>query len=498
MGKGSLNHNNRVFSAENVTPSLSHNNIIFRQERLEDAYAHLFGKALDNYNAKQKRNDRKIPDYLEHILKSKNGEKDFYEIIFQVGDRYDTAIGTPEADSAKIVLSDFYHGFLERNPNLYVFNSVLHMDEADGTPHLHIDFIPFASGNKRGLETKNSMKAAMEAQGFAFQSALSEPDAPADNREFTQRFGGGRWLDAERSALAAELEAHGIKHEEKGVKRGNLSVAEYKACAEIVDKELSRDRPVKIKSRAPTLPQKIAGLRDDDVIVSRSSLDALKKENSKLRAQTELHRKAVRAIEQDRERERSDNQSFAKTALDKQTLADEAEAKFSVGTAEKYSELETKFFEAVNRGDTLSEDYDSLQGEYSRFKRNFDLQVEQAVDEVKKPLEVKIEALQRDVEYFRSIAEDLFDRLKKVCRLFVDTLRAVFLLKYDSSNKADEKYRSELTPDAERLINVLESNARQTLEEVGATDIVQDLDTMTVKPFAQDLKPRQREYGMEM
>lgn len=53
------------------------------------------------------------------------------------------------AELAKTVLDKFYRSFLERNPQLHVYSTHLHMDEA--TPHLHIDFIPFTTGNKRGL-----------------------------------------------------------------------------------------------------------------------------------------------------------------------------------------------------------------------------------------------------------------------------------------------------------------------------------------------------------
>ncbi len=56
------------------------------------------------------------------------------------------------------------HDFEKRNPNLRVFSAHLHMDEA--TPHLHIDFIPFTTNSKRGLETRVSLKKALEAQGF--------------------------------------------------------------------------------------------------------------------------------------------------------------------------------------------------------------------------------------------------------------------------------------------------------------------------------------------
>jgi chemotaxis protein histidine kinase CheA len=498
LGIGSLNHNNRVFSAANVDPSLTTNNVIFRSERIEDAYAQLFGPALEAYNAKQKRSDRKIPNYLEHIRQSKNGEKDFHEIIFQVGDRYDTPIGSTEAETAKQILTDFYNGFTERNPNLRVFNAVLHMDEPAGAPHLHIDFIPFAEGGKRGLAVKNSMRSAMAAQGFDFQPAAADKEKASEpqSREFTQRYGGGRWLDSERAALADELQRHGIKHEEKGIRRGNLSVAEYKACAEIVDKELSLDRSVHVRSRTPTTPQKIAGVKPGEVIVKNSALEALQNSNARLMAQTELHRKAVRAIELDREREREANQRFAKDALDKQALAEQTQAEYLPGTAEKYAELNERYHEASRLNDDLLGDNNELRSELSILTDSFSEQVSLAVEEATEPLKAEIGALQRKVTQLTNSLSRVRDSLSRVCRSLIDTLRAVFTLKYDYEGGARNKYLSDLTPDAERLIDALETDARRTLAPIVSDELIAELDTMGVaKHLAQEMKPRDLDLG---
>ena len=59
--------------------------------------------------------------------------------------------GSENGQLARQILDEYYRGFQERNPNLYVFSAHIHMDEA--TPHLHIDFVPFTTGSKRGLDT---------------------------------------------------------------------------------------------------------------------------------------------------------------------------------------------------------------------------------------------------------------------------------------------------------------------------------------------------------
>ena len=211
LGNGVLNHNNRKFIAENVDRERTKNNVEYKNIPLEDAYHILFDGALQRYNDKQKRADRKIDNYLEHIQKSKQ-EKPFYEIIVQVGNRDDMGIGTPNERLAKRILEDYLRRFEERNPNLFVFNAVLHMDEA--TPHLHIDFVPYTTRSTRGLDTRVSMKKALEEQGFV-GSGRSDTETMA-------------WLQSEKEALSYAMQWQGVEWENQGNDRQHLSVLEYK------------------------------------------------------------------------------------------------------------------------------------------------------------------------------------------------------------------------------------------------------------------------------
>ena len=211
LGKGVLNHNNRKFIAENVDRERTKNNVEYKNIPLEEAYHILFDGALQRYNDKQKRADRKINNYLEHIQKSKQ-EKPFYEIIVQVGNRDDMGIGTPNERLAKRILEDYLRRFEERNPNLFVFNAVVLMDEA--TPHLHIDFIPYTTRSTRGLDTRVSMKKALEEQGFV-GSGRSDTETMA-------------WLQSEKEALSYAMQWQGVEWENQGNDRRHLSVLEYK------------------------------------------------------------------------------------------------------------------------------------------------------------------------------------------------------------------------------------------------------------------------------
>ena len=194
VGKGSITHNNRDFIAENVDGERTKNNITYCNEKIQDVYHELFDEALQKYNEKQTRSDRVIADYYEKIRTGKQ-EKPFHEIILQIGDKDTMGAETENGELAKKILDRYMHDFEKRNPNLRVFSAHLHMDEA--TPHLHIDFIPFTTNSKRGLETRVSLKKALEAQGFIGGSR--------SDTEWNQ------WVASEKEVLSQIMLEHGIE-----------------------------------------------------------------------------------------------------------------------------------------------------------------------------------------------------------------------------------------------------------------------------------------------
>ena len=211
VGQGSVNHNSRKFNAKNTDPERSHLNITYCQENIKAVFHEMFDEALKRYNDKQTRADRKIEDYYEKIRSSKQ-EKPFHEIILQVGNRDDMNADSEEGQLAAAVLDEYMKGFQERNPQLRVFSAHLHMDEA--TPHLHIDFVPFTTGSKRGLDTRVSLKQALAAQGFK--------GGTRGDTEWSQ------WVRSEKEQLSLVMERHGIEWEDKGTHDKHLSVLDYK------------------------------------------------------------------------------------------------------------------------------------------------------------------------------------------------------------------------------------------------------------------------------
>lgn len=211
VGKGSFSHNNRDFIAKNVDEKRVNENVTLCHENLRQVYQQLFSEALKRYNIRQKRSDRKIVDYYKHIQSGRQ-EKLYHEVIFQIGNGKDTAIGTPEAEQAKQILMEFMSEFRARNPFLYVFSAHIHMDEV--TPHLHIDFVPYVTGSTRGLDTRVSLKKALAAQSFKGGSR--------GDTEINQ------WIYSEKQVLAQVMERHGMEWEQLGTHNEHLSVLNYK------------------------------------------------------------------------------------------------------------------------------------------------------------------------------------------------------------------------------------------------------------------------------
>ncbi len=240
VGKGSVNHNSRKFKAENVDADRSHLNIDYCNESIKKVYHELFDEALARYNAKQTRADRKIENYYEKIRSSKQ-EKPFHELILQIGDKENMSAESDNGQLARQVLDEYYRGFQERNPQLRVFSAHLHLDEA--TPHLHIDFVPFTTGSKRGLDTRVSLKQALAAQGFKGGSR--------GDTEWSQ------WVLSEKEQLAAVMERYGIEWEQKGTHEKHLSVLDYKKQERAEEIEQLESKIIDKQTEFETLSKRI-------------------------------------------------------------------------------------------------------------------------------------------------------------------------------------------------------------------------------------------------
>ena len=261
---GVIAHNNRKFFAKNVDQSRSENNISFKQIELKKFYHELFDDALKNYN-ERKRSNEKIHDYYEHIKNSKQ-ENLFEEIIVEFGNMNDCAIGSDDWNLKTELAKEYMSEFEKRNPNMKVFNAVLHLDEA--SPHLHIDFVPIATNQTRGLSTRVSMKQALIEQGFI-------PQGKRLNQKTL-------WGNAEREYMTEILHRHNLERDNKNMHRGHLSIAEFKAqCAEA--EKIKRQLDVlKEKGKADYSPEEVALITNQNELMKRELAKLTQENRAKL------------------------------------------------------------------------------------------------------------------------------------------------------------------------------------------------------------------------
>ena len=293
-GKGSVNHNSRKFHAKNTDPERSYLNVEYCNENVKDVYHELFDEALARYNEKQTRSDRRIDDYYEKIRSGKQ-EKPFHEIILQIGDKDNMGAKTENGQLAAKVLDKYMWDFQRRNPTLRVFSAYLHMDEA--TPHLHIDFVPYTTGSKRGLDTRVSLKKALSALGFK-----------GGTRRETEL---NQWVAYEKEQLAAVMLEHGIEWEKKGTHEKHLSVLDFEKkerAKEVAELEQSisdgKERLSDIQIQHRKTVQETEQIRQKG--------EAIRQEVSELSETSDLLKEQAAALAEDKEKLLSDNEKLEK------------------------------------------------------------------------------------------------------------------------------------------------------------------------------------------
>ena len=292
MGKGSVSHNTRTFSAKNVDKERSKYNMEFCHLNIKKVYHELFDDALERYNAKQKRSDRKIDDYYEKIRQSKQ-EKLFHEVILQIGNKDDTNAKSEEGQLAKEILIEFMEDFQKRNPNLYVFSAHLHMDEE--TPHVHIDFVPFIRNSNRGLDTRVSLKGALAEQGFK-----------GGTRSATEW---NQWMESEKQELSKVAERYGVRWKQLGTHNKHLSVLDFEKKERA--KEVAKLEKAVSNNKAELshiIYQQV--LAENEMEKIKQENEAVRQETTELSATNDLLREQADGLIENREKLMSDNKAL--------------------------------------------------------------------------------------------------------------------------------------------------------------------------------------------
>lgn len=423
-GRGYLNHNDRSIdrvSEKSWDPELSRNNIICKNVPIQDAYDQLFGKALSEYNQRQidaNHPERQIKNYCDHISRSKQ-EKPFYEFVVAFGNMNDK--DTDIYPVLQRCLSDYVTDFEERNPNFKVFQKIVHLDEK-GIDHVHIDFIPVSTHNKRGLSVKNSFRGALKEMGYTGKTAFLD------------------WRQSEEKYMAEILERHGLEFERGSGRDEHLNVRQYQAEA----REINRLAQQKLKNmELPSIPEPEIKTnpitKSESVKLSKAEFDKIKQvidyqqtQITSLEAQKSDLSAKLKNVELKLDTARKKPYMRENETLT-QNLKDESD--FSEKLTKKYEKLSDGYVELIKSYKKLEKENNSLHEENNDLKKENSSQFRKI-----KELETKISDISLDFYY-------------KLTRAYVSIktiVQAVGMLKYDK----DEGYGIEnITDKQERLID---------------------------------------------
>lgn len=494
QGKGSQMHNRREYekygkpTPDNIDVSKSHENITLVDKDIKEAYREIFGEALDKYNAKQKRADRKIEDYCDHIKKSKNGEKLFYEDVVQWGSKDDFQ-NLQTRERAKEALVKYVEGFEERNPNLKLIGAYIHMDEA--SPHLHLDYVPVANGYSRGLETRNSLDKAMKQMGF-------QPENESRKNNATKL-----WKESERAVFGEICRGLGLEVEpERKSDRKSLTVEEYKDARDEMLGDIEQEKKAIVAEVEPLRELKtgideIAGtgktILPGVVAVKKKDLEAVKEQAKAYTANRD-------EIGELRQRSAAVSQREQRADQREQQLDNKANE-----LAMQQQQLQQMYQRQLNLNQLLEK---SEQNGRAKDKQIADLQRENGslmgqirsltaqLDEVKAELWNKI--------------NDLTDKLKGAYESLTNVVKAVGMLKYDREKDQNGNYTygkygiSNLSKAQDKLIDGLAEYGARWAKEDGFPEMAEEMEKRVgiSKGIEKIIEPpapkRSRGYEMEL
>lgn len=457
QGKGSQLHNRREYEKigrpipDNIDVSKSSENITLVDKDIRQAYGEIFGEALEKYNGKQKRADRKIESYYDHIQKSKNGEKLFYEDVVQWGKKED--FQNPQTrERAKEALVKYVEGFEERNPNLKLIGAYIHMDEA--SPHLHLDYVPVAHGYSRGLETRNSLDKAMKQMGF-------QPENESRKNNATKL-----WKESERAVFGEICRGLGLEVEpERKSDRKSLTVEEYKDARDEMLGDIEQEKEAIVAEVEPLRELKtgideIAGtgktVLPGVVAIKKKDLEAVKEQAKAYTAnRDEIETLRERSAAVSQREQRADQRE---KALDKREAGLEDMQNQIIERYNRQLRLNQLLEKAERDGKAKDKQIADLQAENTSLRGQIRSLTAQ-IDQIKADLWEKI--------------NNLTDTLKGAYQSLTNIVKAVGMLKYDK----EDGYKVEgLTKKQERLIDGVAEYGAKWAKEDGFPEMAEDME----------------------
>ena len=419
---------------EHINSSLSANNIIVCDVPVRQAYEEIFRQAVQEYNDRQTRKDRKIDCYYDKIKQDKR-KHPVYECIVQIGDRNDTG---NNAELEKQALIRYAQKWAERNPNLHLIGAYIHCDEPDGTVHLHCDYIPVAECS-RGMRIQNSLDKALRQQGL--QSVNINQTAQM------------AWQTQERNALMSicqELNIDVQLNQERTKGRQHLSTAEYKAERNKLEQDIE---------------QKLQPLRDE-----LQEYTDIKRDFKTIAVQTTKIPIVKKVLVSESELQEVENQAKSYRAIRRQLETLESREKT---VSEKEKALQTKELELAER--------EKVCKEFERVKQALE-QAEKTIKDYSVALSYKNAELRetatalKDMHKKRDALIKKYDLLMKNarndCCLIRDFTVAMKMLLFSENSP----YKVNLTEEQANLIKSIINIAKELLKKRNMPQSANDIE----------------------
>ncbi|RAN71170.1 plasmid recombination protein [Bacillus sp. SRB_8] len=463
--QSSLSHNNRenIHGNSGIDPSRLEENIYFVQKDIRSVYKDVFQEAVDKYNEKQKRNDRKIQDYYDKVHKDDKTHEQ-RELVVAIGEGKDDPM---YRGAKKEALKRYAEAFQERNPNLVVYNMVLHDDEAN--PHLHINYVPNFESS-RGLTRRVGMDRALQQQGV----------------EGTGRKLIAHWRELETAYIEQLAKEHIPNFERANVgSHKYMKVRQYKEYAET--KSIVENQVQEKETQLQTIDHHLKNVEEktNELQVAKKSLESdvvdkykelgivkqqVESESEKLQLIGQRHIELEKRVEQmQRELDSATDQvpnEPVKIPFLRREVITEVQNNKTFGKAEVTKkqtrnyvlspEQYQEFTKQVNAAATIKQDYKRLREtdfvkENESLKANAEgwMEENRTLKQEKSHLQKEVGVLNREISSLKAHIKDLqtnirvlYQQTKKIFKEKFNTFRS--LIKNELDNKGvDNQFESE-------------------------------------------------------
>lgn len=423
---------------KHINSSLSANNITICDTPARQAYEEIFGQAVQEYNDRQARKDRKIDCYYDKIRHDKR-KHPVYECIVQIGDRNDTG---NNAELEKQALVKYSEMWAERNPNLHLVGAYIHCDEPDGTVHLHCDYIPVAECS-RGMRIQNSLDKALRQQGL--QSININQTAQM------------AWQTQERNALMSicqELSIDVQLNQKRTNGRRHLSTAEYKAERQKLEQDIE---------------QELQPLRDE-----LQEYTDIKRDFKTIALQTTKIPLVKKVVVSESELQEVENQAKSYRAVRRQLETLESKEK---NVAEKEIKLQVKETELAEREkrcqkteivlDKMKKTLEKAEKDVKRYSSELSYKKNELIETIMELEDIKDElyALKKNYDSLIKIAGD-------DCCLIRDFAIAMKMFLFSKN----PSYKTTLTEEQANLIKSIINIAKEVLKKRNISQSVNDIE----------------------